>query len=263
MLRKTAYSIAKGIKNPQRAAQVITERMLCSIGQTRYRRFIILSRARTGSNLLLSFLNSHPNVRAEGEIFEKLQGKSYQHRLNACFTRQPYFVKAKGFKIFYYHPQDDHSCGIWEELVRKDDLCVIHLKRNNILKTLLSLKIAKMTDQWTEKGGGSRSRSSERAAAASFTREELAAGFEQTRDWESKGDEMFRSHPLISVQYDDLAENPVETFRSVSEFLGVPVIAPKTSLKKQSKGGLREAISNYDELKTHFANTQWSSFFED
>ncbi len=69
-----------------------------------FQRFIVLSRSRTGSNMLLSFLNSHPNIHAEGEVFNRLNGQNYQEILSRVFADQPPRILAKGFKIFYYHP---------------------------------------------------------------------------------------------------------------------------------------------------------------
>ena len=40
------------------------------IGNKSFVKFIILGRSRVGSSLLVSFLNSHPNIRAEGELFQ-------------------------------------------------------------------------------------------------------------------------------------------------------------------------------------------------
>ena len=140
--------VRKGIKNPKKALAVVNHKLLSVVGNNQYRRFIVLSRSRTGSNLLISLLNSNPYIHAKGEIFSKLSGRNYKEVLAKAFSKQPYYVKASGFKIFYYHPSDDISCGIWDDLQSLDDLHVIHLKRRNILRTLLSRKIAGLNDVW-------------------------------------------------------------------------------------------------------------------
>jgi LPS sulfotransferase NodH len=115
-----------------------------------FKEFIVLSRSRTGSNMLISFLNSHPHIQAEGEIFAKLGSKDPNDILSEVFAKQPLYVKARGFKIFYYHPLDekDKSNELWNALINMNNLQVIHLKRRNLLRTLVSRKIAILQDVW-------------------------------------------------------------------------------------------------------------------
>ena len=155
-------SVRRGIKNPKKALAVVSHKLLSAVGNNQYRRFIVLSRSRTGSNLLISLLNSHPHIYTEREIFGKLSGRNY--------------VKAKGFKIFYYHPLDDDSCSIWDELQSLDDLYVIHLKRRNILRTLLSRKTAGIQDVWSV--GSDRHSSCREQISVSFTNCPISEGRE-------------------------------------------------------------------------------------
>lgn len=222
----------------------------------------MLSRSRTGSNLLISLLNSHPHIKAEGEIFSKLNGKNYKEVLAKAFSKQPYFVKAKGFKIFYYHPQDDCSCGIWDELQSMKDLYVIHLKRRNILRTLISRKIAGIQDVWVVRSDR-RSSSRKEQTCISFTVDELNEGFRQTREWEDAGHNKFRNHPLLSINYEDLINDRSTIFRELTEFLDVQDTQPKTNLKKQNHRSMKETITNYNQLKLAFVETEWASFFEE
>ena len=119
-------------------------------GHDNFVRFIVLTRSRTGSNLLLSFLNSHPNIFCESEIFAKLDGANPISRLLAVFAKQPRHIRAKGFKIFYYHPLDAKADELWRVLEQRNEIRVIHLRRENILRTLLSRKIASIRGSWTE-----------------------------------------------------------------------------------------------------------------
>ncbi|WP_280564143.1 hypothetical protein [Chromohalobacter sp. 48-RD10] len=102
--------VTKAFRNPKKAIRVVRYKGASVIGDNRYRKFIVLTRSRTGSNLLVSLLNSHPNISADGEIFSKLNGRDYKRIISNAFSRQPRYIKAKGFKIFYYHPQDDPLC---------------------------------------------------------------------------------------------------------------------------------------------------------
>jgi len=253
------------VKEPHKAYKVFSVRSfgspLSPFRHTDFRRFIVLTRSRTGSNLLVSFLNSHPNIYAESEIFSWLHGRDHREVLAETFANQPFFIKAKGFKIFYYHPQDDDSGALWQDLLAMPDLHVIHLKRRNILRTLVSRKIAIMADLWT-----ARSSSEVRApkkAPVTFSMEELREGFEQTRAWEAQGDARFRDHPLLQLTYEDLTTEPNQAFEDVAAFLGVVYKPPRTALRKQNPESLRKLIGNFDELKAGFQGTEWASFFED
>ena len=253
-------SLIRGIKNPKEIVTLISYKLLSTVGHNKFKRFIVLSRSRTGSNMLISFLNSHSNIHAEGEILSKLSGRNHKNILAKVFAKQPFYVKAKGFKIFYYHPQDDKSSGIWNDLASLDDLYVIHLKRRNILRTLISRKIAGIQDVWaTDQHSGADSKE----IAITFTVDELSEGFNQTKAWEQAGDDKFRNHPLISIDYEDLVSHPEQTFRKVTEFLGVRYQQPETKLRKQNIKSMRETVTNYEELKSAFSGTEWQPFFDD
>jgi len=256
-------AVREGIRNPKNALAVVSHKLLSLVGNNQYRRFIVLSRSRTGSNLLISLLNSHPHIYAEGEIFAKLSGRNYKEVLAKAFAKQPFHINAKGFKIFYYHPLDDRSCNIWDELQSLNDLHIIHLKRRNILRTLLSRKIAKIQNVWAVSSDRQHSNLCKDKVSTHFTVDELNKGFKQTREWEEVGDKMFRTHPVLSIDYEELVNDRTNTFRKVTEFLGVEYTQPKTELKKQNTKSMRETITNYDALKSAFFQTEWGLFFED
>lgn len=239
----------------------LTYKALRAVGHTGYRRFIILSRSRTGSYLLVSFLNSHPNIRSQGEILRSAKGQPHIDIIEAAFGREPRSIRAKGFKIFYYHPNGDNGKAIWNHLVGMDGLHVLHLKRRNVLRTLISREIATNQGVWKTSDPGSFDQA--RRKQVSFTVDELATGFAKTRQWERDGDALFRDHPLLSIHYEDLVADTEATFRRVTDFLGVPFVQPRTSLVRQNPETVRDLVSNYEELRAAFSGTEWEPFFEE
>jgi LPS sulfotransferase NodH len=229
-------------------------------GHLNFRRFIVLTRSRTGSNMLISFLNSHPHIYAEGEIFNRLHGRNHLDILSRAYGEQAPHIKAKGFKIFYYHPLDDPTSQVWDSLMNLDPLWVIHLKRRNILRTLVSRKIAGLRDVWTARSDEGRNLDSKKAVT--FTVQDLDEGFKQTREWEIEGEKKFEKDRLISVYYEDLISNPESTFKQITDFLGVEYVTPKTILRKQNPESLKKLITNYNELKNAFSETEWQPFFK-
>lgn len=254
-------NLIEAMRHPQKTFEKLSYRLLCTVGHLDFKRFIVLSRSRTGSSMLISFLNSHPNLRAEGEIFSKLNGQNYKDVLAKAFSKQPYYIAAKGFKIFYYHPLDDESNVLWKDLMILDNLCVIHLKRRNIFRTLISRKLAGIQDVW--RVPSSESLNAANNNAVTFTPEELEEGFKQTREWEKQGDEMFRKNSMASVYYEDLVNDPEGAFLKITDLLSVHYLHPRTNLRKQNPERLRDLVINYDELKSAFSGTEWQPFFEE
>lgn len=250
----------KAMRRLSLEATLASHRLLSLFGHREYVPFIVLTRSRTGSNLLLSFLNSHPNIFCEGEIFATLDGKDPIRRLRRAFGRQPRHIRAKGFKVFYYHPLDADAADFWRELENRKEIRVIHLNRENILRTLLSRKIAGIKGSWT----GTRFDAAEQdTKTIAFTADELGSGFQQTRDWEQAATARFGSHPVLRLSYEELVRAPQECQASVCAFLDVTPGKARTNLSQQNPESLRQLIRNYDELKAHFAGSRWAPFFEE
>lgn len=242
--------------DPGKAAKVLGIKLLRPIGSRDYRKFIVLTKSRCGSNLLLSYLNSHPNVYTEGEVFWKLKGRPYEDILNKSFGKQPAYIKAKGFKIFYYHPLDHADSGVWKDLAKMPDLHVIHLQRKNILRGFVSRKIAEQNAAWM-----STHKSQNATKQVRFEADELQHLFEQTQQRVDDGDTLFENHPKISIYYENLVSDP-KVYQSVLEFLDVPYVAPKSVLKRQNPEPLKALLENFEELKTAFADSRWSHLFD-
>ncbi len=246
-----------------------------------YRRFIILTTARSGSNFLRGLLNAHSQVIAFGELFrdpgaigwdlprydEFLQSprlRRLAQRDPAAFVEREVFktfpmqTKAVGFKIFYYHAQDASRRDIWRYLRESRDISVIHLKRNNMLKNLLSLNKAFQTNNWTSTKG-----TREEKLVLSLDPEECLKHFTWAQNVKQEYDGLFADHSKIDVIYEDLAGDTPGEFARIQRFLGIDLESCKPTTRRQSGQPLSEAVSNYFELKERFKGSPWESFFED
>lgn len=250
-------------------------------GQSDYCRFIILGEARSGSNFLRGMLNSHPHVVAFGEIFRFYDNIGWEitdfeeyrqtRRLISLMQRDPIrflerrvfekfppAIDAVGFKLFYYHAREDSRKVIWDYLKERTDIRIIHLKRKNSLRVLLSRKKAHMTDQWTDVAGTGKD-----TLSMPLSYEESLEQFTWIRDMWKLHDHLFRKHAKMDLVYEDLTSHRDRETRRVQEFLGV---SPKRLLPgthKQAQQPLSEAITNYARLKNEFKGTRWAGFFED
>ena len=257
-------------------------------GQRDYTRFIILARARTGSNYLRTLLRSHPSVIVSNEILRetavidgavvKEPGIDWSCRdywttpeiLASRETRPVAFlentvfrafrphVKAVGFKLFYNHACAAPRSDIWPWLEADRAIHVLHLKRRNLLRVHLSFVQAARTDRWHDMEGRPSVQEPVRLDAA-----ECLACFEQTRAWETEADQRFSAHPKLEVTYEALTCPDTGISRDIQSFLHLEVMALRPRTHKQSRLPLPEAILNYPELKARFAGTPWSSFFDE
>jgi LPS sulfotransferase NodH len=250
-------------------------------GHSNYAPFIILGEARSGSNFLRGMLNTHPQVVTFGEIFRFYDNIGWElpaferyrqtPRLISLMQRDPVrflerwlfekfppSIGAVGFKLFYYHAKEDSRKVIWPYLKDKKDIRVIHLKRKNSLRVLLSRKKAHMTDKWTDLDG-----KEEDALSIALSPEECLEQFTWIRNMWREYDHFFREHEMMELFYEDLtADRDGETQR-VQRFLGVSPRHLLPSTHKQARQSLGEAINNYEALKNHFKGSPWEAFFED
>lgn len=250
-------------------------------GHSDYCKFIILTRGRSGSNFLRGLLNFHNQIVTFGELFRSydsigwdfpdydqyLQSQSLKTLMQnnpdiflkeKVFKKFPKQILAVGFKIFYYHAQNDSRKTVWTFLRNQKDLKIIHLKRNNTLKVLLSLKRAFKTNKWTDITG-----SGEEDLAVSLSYEECLHEFTWAQEIKKEYDIYFKDNHKIDVFYENLSRHHESEVRRIQEFLGVTSEIVKPSTYKQSKQPLSKVISNYFELKKKFKDTPWEEFFED
>ncbi len=245
-------------------------------GHTDYTRFIILGRSRSGSNFLRGLLNEHRQVMVFGELFQNFEafdwampGFRQTQRLlrliqqdpvafleKKVFKRYPPVIGAVGFKIFYYHAQQDSRKVVWPHLLADEALRVIHIKRRNILKTHLSRQRALLTDTWVDTAG-------EKVEPPPITLdyETCLEDFNQTRTWEAEFDRLFQKHPTIQVAYEDLARSYTAEMSRIQDFLGVDLQQVSPQTRKQASQPLSTAIANFADLKKRFAGTPWEEFF--
>jgi len=241
-----------------------------------YTRFLILASARTGSTLLTRSLNRHSGIRAYGEIlrdrsFFPARFAEFGHSQGLyqsdpasfvetkVYRKYPPDVAAVGFKIFYRHAPRETAWGqtVWQHLAGQAAIKVIHLKRRNLLKAQLSRQKAAGTKEWIKY-------SAERQHnAVTLTYDDALARFTQTRQWEAEYAALFASHPLLDVYYEDLAADYEQQMSRLQAFLGVTSQAIQPPTQKRPQQLLSEQIANYHELKAMFANSPWSTFFEE
>lgn len=243
-------------------------------------RFIILTDQRSGSNHLGDLLDSHLSIRVAGEIFNPNQQHiSRNHPLPEHFrelrARDPIaFLKAfftqpldpsithLGFRIFHDHARsrtERSERSIWTTLRRTKELQVIHLKRRNLLRNLLSLKLAERSNEWERLEGTP----PVRYEPLRIEYEEVIAHFKARERSFSRGSRFFRRQRRIEIFYEDLERDEEQQIAALLSFLGLPLQPLVSSTRKQNQQPTQELIENHADLEERFRDTRWHEFFLD
>lgn len=254
---------------------------LCDAGiipsHDEYRRFVIIARPRTGTNLLRSMLNAHGQVLAFGEVFRDPEfigwGMPYYPRIGpmrrllerdpvrflerVVYRRYPKRIRAVGFKIFYAHARNPEWLPLWDHLRERKELTVIHVRRRNLLGAYLSQVKARQTGVWETRRGTYRD-----PGPVMLDYGQCRHQFEVTRRQEQACDEQFSGHLKLDLYYEDLATDHAGQMRRALEALGVPYREVSPGIRKQGSRPLAESIANYAELRERFAGSPWEGFFE-
>ncbi len=277
---------------------------------TDYVRFIILAGARTGSTMLVQALNSSSSITCFGEIFNSavnfvpfnvegydnfasqdraLRNGDWEAFLQErIFCDRPIETKATGFKLLYGQNQD--FLGLRDRLAEDSGLRVLHLRRHNLLRALVSAKIAQTTGVWVRPNGpplnGAFTKANARLAGrhparaiaslrrrlglalglrqqqrVRLSKEECSAMFRFMTARERRFDEAFDGHARMTLYYEDLVHHPQDVLNQVQTFLGVAPEPLAVSVRQNSKP-LPDLLENYNELRRAFSGTPYACFFD-
>lgn len=245
-------------RDPRRWARGMRYALGAVTGTRDFERFVIVSRSRSGSNLLVSLLDDHPQIRAEGELLGRLDGRRPEDVLRRLYRRHPPGIRAVGFKYFYYHPVDGEPAAVWR-LLDPTEYRIVHLRRENPLRAIVSRQIASTSQAWSRRRGQELPIERRRVQ---MSPSELKNHLERTRTWEAEARARWGRGRYVEVTYEALASDPASISRSIQEFLGVDPHPTRTPLRRQNPERTSELLENYEELREAFASTEWASLFD-
>jgi hypothetical protein len=205
--------------------------------------------------------------------------------------RYPKEISAVGFK--YRYGQSSAFPGLLERLADDTGLRVLHLKRHNLLRSLVSAKIVEATGVWFEQRRptlASKFRPSNalgalrhplraanrlrkflwpkepawksRRAPVTLSAEECLSQFRLIEEQAAHDDQLFQQHPKLIVYYEDFLHHRDEMFDQVQSFLGVEPASLTVTLRRLNPEPLRDLIANYDELYAAFRDSPEATFFD-
>jgi len=227
-------------------------------GHTNYQRFAIVGNARTGSNYLFEGLNTSKSIKMHHELFaahNRNIGQDFDKTLSTMFRKESHATRLVGFKLFYSHLTEEE----WASFLAHKDFKIIHLTRENRLRTIVSLDIAHRTGQWARTARDANVPSSDKRVVLEPTK--LLARIELIKNMEILTRQRFDDRVILEVVYEKLVSAPEHTFQTISDYLGVHDLnLGKIKLVKQNPEGLEKIIVNYDEISRVLGNTEYAGY---
>lgn len=257
-------------------------------------KFLIITQPRSGSAWFMSNLNSHPQIYCPRvptlfskcnlspikwfkprflqvshprSPYYKYRSLSFKrqiaHRLNrnkiihdflSALYAENHNAKAVGFKMNYSQIRKYAATISW---VKQNDVKIIQLIRNNLLKRLVSHKIANTRDL-------RHSTQSVEPIKVHIDPEVLIDDFRRSQKRFAKYRKYFRDTlgvPYLEIAYESLFADFDSEIREVLKFLEIDRILPLTSeLVKMNPDSLKDIIENYGEVKQALTNTEFENF---
>lgn len=276
VLKSTVRSL-KAIITPTPSEEKVRDLVPQEGANQNYKRYVIFGHQRCGSSVLTSGLKSHPNIKAFAEVFtpslitfnykgydnQSLPMLKYRNALpvtfleNVIFAEQAQDTVAVGFKVFPDQIDNARFEPVWKWLKQEKDIALIMLNRDNSLKTLCSVQIAKKTGVWGIKDTAKRP-----TIQISLSPAQCKAFFEKREHYAQLLRERFKGRELLDISYEKFAADIPKYFEQVQNHIGIPPIQlPVNDVKKEVRE-MKDIISNYSQLKQEFKDTKWSKFFD-
>jgi LPS sulfotransferase NodH len=228
------------------------------LGSSRYRNFLILSSARSGSNLLVDYMRGHWRIHCHREILNEdyyvygsLIGKSeFRRRLQirSLFTKVPQLPFRAPFQFVGAKILIDQFSQVGMSV---SEVCrvlgnprLIVLYRNDLLETYVSREIARSNGLWySTKSPNEETIFVEWERFRSYCEEERAL-------WRACLLEIKNYSELHFVDYNSLVNDPVEEVGKVLSFIGVESNRkPVQRSVRQNPWPLSKKVANYTELE--------------
>lgn len=241
-----------------------------------YKKYILFGHQRCGSSVLTSGLESHGNMKSFAEVFTPdlitfnysgYDNKSiplikYRDKHPISFLEDVIFngqddnIEAVGFKVFPDQIVKSRFECVWEWISNNEDVSLIMLNRENSLKTLCSVQIAKKTGVWGIKDASKRP-----TLTLKLSPKQCEKFFEKRERYGDLVREKFKHSNLLEINYETFSENIPYYLLKSQEHMGLnPVEFPVNDIKKEVRP-LKEIITNYNHLEKYFTNTRWENFF--
>lgn len=241
-------------------------------------KFVIISHARSGSNLMVRSLNAHPQVCCFGEVLKpglrfqdldrlgfeesQLSDLRYTHQHGTASFADLLFdqaanagYEAVGFKLFYYHAREaGRDSSIWDAVAKRDEWRFIHLYRANIFGAYLSRQLAIATNSWHH--GSGRTDDSDYQTKIAVDLDDYRAFHGRLKKSIEDARKMLPEGRTITTTYEDFTSDFALRLRGLQEFLEVNPQDTSPPLVKQARRPWQEYVLNAAEVEEALHDTR-------
>ncbi len=230
-----------------------------AFGTLDYGRAVVVTRSRSGSNMLCSFLESHPDAFVWREIFRRphyFTPGLTERIVNLRYLRR---VRLVAYKVFYYHRVPDRY---WDRLIADDQIRIVHLIRENYLDTYVSQRQAAESSHWERFHGSATSR--EPAGRIQVDVADLLA-FLVRNESQIAGfaSRIAARANVLTLTFDEFAAGNGR--ERLATFLA-PLLDPSrygdTRNVKQGIGRASDRIANFSDVAEALAGSKWSHLID-
>lgn len=234
--------------------------------------FLIICTNRTGSTVLRRSLDGHPDLSLHDELFlfgdphcdeirkglsEGLYPRWDIDKLNYESDLIPIinsaFQKYNGFKVQVCARQIHKHNPAWVHLAHLPNLKVIHMRRRNKIRQMVSLEVALARDLWhVESNEGI-----PKPKSVFVDPPRLLRKAHHFATCENYFEAYFAHKENMIVWYEDLESDIQKVLHDAQEFLGVAPMQLEVPLKKMLHEPLSELVENYSELVSAAKGTEW------
>lgn len=229
-------------------------------------RFVVLFVERAGSTYLMTTLASHPEIHALREQFSVLRQQGVDGAGQLQWAREfwtPPLIgehAAIGFKTKLVDVLDPAG---FAALLREKQVRIIQLQRRNAVKGAISTLNARRLHEAS--GNWNLLQEEDRQSPFAVDLEEFDRLLAAREAWDRELEAFVAALqlPTLALCYEELLEDEGAFLRKVVTFLDVPERAMQGRTLKHTTDDLRQAITNYDELRARYAGARYAPMFDE
>lgn len=218
-----------------------------------YQPFLIVGLPRSGTTLLHTYLNNHPNLHSRGEVVLK----DLVQKPENTFVPFGKHIQAAGAKVLLPEaPSETDFQLIKQAFISNPQIKIIFIQRENLLRRYTSLQIAYKTRQWSQTG-------KEAALSERQIIIDPKVLLKQLKETETN---LFRYRNLLKevscmeISYEHLVQLPQQLLPDVQAYLGVKANPLISLLQRQNPEPLSSLVRNFDQLTEVLKNTPYSKY---
>jgi LPS sulfotransferase NodH len=227
------------------------------------RRFVIVTTGRTGSELLVSLLNSHPQIACDGELLHdkhRWPDRLVAGRVERAHRRGKL---AYGFKVQptqIHDVQDLEAPVTWVRSMYAKGWRVIHLRRENRLEQAISVVRRETMQGHFRQGQGGRF---EPVALDPYV---LMGSMCLIGHSEQRIEELLMGVDHYRISYEGNLLQPADqeaTVAHICRMLDLEPQATTTDFVRVTPTSMRESVTNYDEIATVIRQNSFARYLPD